>query len=198
MIIFDLDETLADCEHRRHFVDPTKNPEYLPIYAKPFDYMNPKTGKIFKPDWKAFYEACDQDKPIEPTIHILNDLRYSSFHDDQDIQIWTTRCESVREKTVQWLYENVSIFGGIPQEYHDKTFDKYLYKNILKMRPIGDNTPNDQLKEKWLLQYCYEANVENNNCNPIDFVFDSDQKSISMWRKYEIFVFNCGQQDEEF
>lgn len=24
MIIFDLDDCLADCEHRRHFVDPEK------------------------------------------------------------------------------------------------------------------------------------------------------------------------------
>ena len=29
MIIFDLDGTLADCEHRRHFVDPEKNPEII-------------------------------------------------------------------------------------------------------------------------------------------------------------------------
>lgn len=28
MIIFDLDGTLADCEHRRYFVDPSKNPDY--------------------------------------------------------------------------------------------------------------------------------------------------------------------------
>ena len=45
LYIFDLDGTLANCEHRKHHLD-----------AK---------------DWRAFYAACDQDAPIIPVIHTL-------------------------------------------------------------------------------------------------------------------------------
>jgi len=42
MIIFDLDGTLADCEQRRHFVDPEKNPDYE--YTN--YYRNHTSGRI--------------------------------------------------------------------------------------------------------------------------------------------------------
>lgn len=183
MIIFDLDGTLANCEHRRHFVDPKKNPTFLPIYCKPFDYMNPNTGEIFKPNWKAFYEACDQDTPIEPVIDIWNQQISLGMMDVH--QIWSGRCESVREKTEKWLDEHLLCFNP---------------KN-LKMRPIGDNTPDDQLKEKWLDEESICVNEFSGRiriCNPIDFVFDDRPKVIKMWRRRGIFVFDVNQSGEEF
>lgn len=85
MIIFDLDGTLADCEHRRHFVDATKSMEHPPYYIVKEDlsteiggYENPITGKKFKPDWKAFFEACDKDRPIDPVVEIIDGLYFNS------------------------------------------------------------------------------------------------------------------------
>src|SRR6202161_2749071 len=103
MIIFDLDGTLSDCEHRRHFVDPRKNKFCQPhsIEQEIGGYWDTRTGKEFKPDWKSFYEACDKDKPIEKPRSLLYDL-YSS-DSCKDIQIWSGRCESVRDKTMDWL-----------------------------------------------------------------------------------------------
>lgn len=201
MIIFDLDGTLADCEHRRHFVDPKKNPnykkrwdatlhecvnnlniseEYIPIDTTRKEYLN-QTYQKFIPDWEAFYEACDKDKPIDPVIQILDGLYFNSKDEKfflDNIQIWSGRRESVRDNTVKWLIENV-LFDGIAS------------KITLKMRHIGDTIPDDELKERWLDEAIAEG-------KKIEFVFDDRPKVIRMWRRRGIFVFNCCQHDEEF
>lgn len=177
MIIFDLDGTLADCEHRRHFVDVTKNDNFK-SYLKAFSIADDESGfdghhKItnekWKPDWKSFYEACDKDEPIYPCIDLINHLILR----DEDIQIWSGRCESVRDKTIKWLKQYLDI-------------DAWFYRDCLKMRPIGDYSPDDQLKERWL-----DSVVRENRT--IDFVFDSDPNSIAMWRRRGIFVFDVNQ-----
>lgn len=191
MIIFDLDGTLADCEHRRHFVDPKKNENFFRYNG--LDFRGYRDGKPqldikFEPDWQAFYEACDLDKPILPTIQIINNLILL----DNEVQIWSGRCESVREKTENWLYDYLLENGEYPL--------------VLKMRPIGDFTPDDELKERWLDKY-FESGRKNCSlrwathekcCKKIDFVFDSDPDSIRMWRCRGVFVFNCSQNEDEF
>lgn len=184
MIIFDLDGTLADCEHRRHFVDPIKNNEFRfrksNIFSKEIpvdDGYYDESGSRFCADWKSFYEACDKDLPINPVldqlsyylslIHMGRNVKKESTF---EVQIWSGRCESVIGKTISWL-----VAQGIS-----------MMDLKLKMRPIGDNTPDDKLKERWL-------DEELSKGNKIDFVFDSDPKSIAMWRGREIFVFDCNQ-----
>ena len=187
MIVWDLDGTLADCEHRRHFIDPSKNKDYEysnfgkdPITREvccdhsPRWHQKDNWNIKFNPDWKSFYEACDQDSPIEPTIEIITSYGgYDTHRKYDEIMIWSGRCESVRDKTEKWLSKH-----GI--HYHS-----------LKMRPIGDYTPDDELKEKWLDEVLAEGKT-------IDFVFDDRPKVIRMWRRRGIFVFNCCQHDEEF
>ncbi len=183
MIIFDLDGTLANCENRQHFVDPNKNKNFInevhsveEIIAfeceepppKP-RWVNKYTNEKFVADWRAFHDACNKDVPIWPVIYSIRHFHNS----DNEVQIWSGRCESVREKTEEWL-ENLSV-------YHD----------VLKMRPIGDNTPDDVLKEKWLDEAIAEG-------KKIDFVFDDRPKVVRMWRRRGIFVFNCCQHNEEF
>jgi len=185
MIIFDLDETLADCEHRRHFVDPTKLPNYFltgydgkgEIIEQKGFYWNIDDRTQFIPDWKAFYEACDKDKPIKATIEILRALSYDDLY-EKHIEIWSGRCESVRVKTEKWLWDNV-----IP--YSD-----------LKMRPIGNSTPDDELKERWLDELCEESKWGRKN--PIEYVFDSNKKSILMWKRRGVFIFDVNQTEKEF
>jgi hypothetical protein len=159
MIIFDLDGTLADCEHRRHFVDRhTSLGDFDPD---------------LKPDWRAFYEACDKDTPIQPVISIWNDqisLGMMGIH-----EIWSGRCESVRDKTEAWLDKNLLCFES----------------KQLKMRPIGDNTPDEKLKERWLDEALAQGKT-------IDFVFDDRPKVVRMWRRRGIFVFDVNQSGKEF
>lgn len=188
MIIFDLDGTLADCEHRRHFVHaPEYNDEYDEYFCPDHElnhrrakakYVHKQTGELWKPDWPAFFSACDKDTPIKPVIELFQRLWM-----DQDIQIWSGRCESTREKTLKWLREHIEVSYFRSEKYFDER---------LKMRPIGDNTPDDQLKNRWLEEHI-AAGAE-----PIEFVFDDRPKVVRMWRKNGIFVFDANQTGNEF
>lgn len=170
MIIFDLDGTLADCEHRRHFVD--KSYITCGVNCTPKKRCIDCLRKLEKdqPDWQAFYEACDKDEPIQPTIDAFKSLISTNA-----IQIWSGRCESVRSKTQEWLECFLPGMLFVP----------------LKMRPIGDSTPDEQLKERWLDEALAEG-------DKINFVFDDRPKVVRMWRRRGIFVFNCCQHEEEF
>lgn len=184
MIIFDLDGTLADCEHRRHFIaNPNKrcSSQFRDcICEKCNRYLN------WKSDWKAFHEVCDKDEPILSVIGMLNIFRKNR----KDVEIWSGRCESLREKTERWIEFNCFPFS--------------IKNSKLKMRPIGDTTPDQELKERWLDEYmfgekCIYPTLENAiPVNKVDFVFDSNPEVIRMWRKRGIFVFNCSQNDGDF
>jgi hypothetical protein len=186
MIIFDLDGTLAYCEHRRHFVDPKKNPNVIEevyysqgdLHRKYYFLSNDplkKLGKPWKPDWKAFYEACYQDTPIYQVINLIRTLW---IKEGEEVEIWSGRCESVRSKTGYWI--NTHIFpyeqGDVPK---------------LKMRPIGDSTPDDQLKERWLDEAIAEGKT-------IDMVFDDRSKVVKMYQRRGIFVFDISQGKGDF
>jgi hypothetical protein len=169
MIIFDLDGTLSDCEHRRHLVDRMKA-----------FHMNIDMDD-WKPDWNAFYKACDKDMPIEPVIEIIDGIYFNSSSHEKffsNVEIWSGRSESVRQKTLMWLDENL-------------LFDKLGAKIKLKMRPIGNHTPDDELKEKWLDETLAQG-------KKVEYVFDDRPKVIRMWRRRGIFVFDCNQTGEEF
>jgi len=196
MIIFDLDGTLADCEHRRHLLRPQDYPD-LCEYSNYFIYTDgnsvlhekprwqyKKTGEPVPLGWQEFYEACDRDKPILPVIHTLELIGEGAEYgtdtpwvDYGDVQIWSGRSESVRKKTEKWLSKNL-------RHYHEGA-------PILKLRPIGDSTPDDALKEKWLDEALAKRIA-------IDYVFDDRPKVVRMWRRRGIFVFNCAQSDKEF
>jgi len=182
MIIFDLDGTLADCSHRRHFVDPSKNPHcFRQFHFAEGDlhhkFYDRRTKELFKPDWKAFYEACDKDEPIWTTIKLLQ--LFQKNPNTEDIYIWSGRCESVIKKTIHWI-----------EDFIDPTL-YWNWDKRLKMRPIGDYTPDDQLKEKWL----DEAIAEDKK---VEMVFDDRPKVIRMWQRRGIFTFDVGQGMGEF
>lgn len=69
----------------------------------------------------------------------------------------------------------------------------------VKMRPIGNTEPAYLLKEMWLNERCsdmIEHIIEGNpyaTKHDVDFVFDADSESISMYRRRGIFVFDCRQ-----
>jgi beta-phosphoglucomutase-like phosphatase (HAD superfamily) len=85
-VIFDLDGTLADCEHRRHLV----------------------TGD--KKDWNAFFKACVDDEPIKPIINLLKMYRAQGCK----IYILSGRSASVMTETRLWIERHVgSISSGM-------------------------------------------------------------------------------------
>lgn len=176
MIIFDIDGVIANCDHRKHFIDDRYSPpdckecENTGIGIGGFCYCyHGHTVDI--PDYEAYDEACDKDEPIIPVIQTLIALCRECIC---PIEIWTGRSEAVRCKTEYWINENV-----YPFEWNSK---------ILKMRPIGNNEPSCDLKNRWLNEYmAYPKN------DPIEMVFDAQADSIHMWKRHGIFVFDCRQ-----
>lgn len=165
LYIFDLDGTLADLKHRRHFVEKprcTCPPASLqPACSTCIGFA---TGSLkFKPNWDAFHAACVDDKPIEPVIQLLVQLSNRA-----DIWIWSGRMATVRRETQEWLECNVYVV------------DKDQLKLDLKMRPAGDFTPDDQLKESWLLAMNPEDRAR------LVMVFDDRDRVVAMWRKHGI------------
>lgn len=209
MIIFDLDGTLADCEHRRHFVDRyhdiNEARRLSEISLANTSHPQPDSY-IWQPDYKAYNEACDKDSVIEPTKIMYEKIAYSPF--SPRMEIWSGRCESQREKTLKWIIENLYLSGARINNLGE-TFINYL-SETLKMRPEGDNTPLHELKKKWFDEYmnsiCPKLPSAFQETDgkifipkyPIYFVFESDVASMAMWNRRGIFVFDCNQRDKGF
>ena len=107
-----------------------------------------------KKDWDAFFEACDQDEPCWPVIEVARALLFVGHR----IEIWSGRSDAVASKTLKWI-SATGILGVHVQ-----------------MRPAGDFTPDEQLKEKWLLEAERKP----------DMVFDDRAKVVAMWRRHGI------------
>lgn len=150
--IVDLDGTVCDVEHRRHWV----------------------RGK--KKNWRAFHEGCVNDTPT-PALEVVASLWEAGYK----ILFFSGRFEEYREHTLNW-FKNLEVFP-----------EGVIGTLTLKMRPDGDYTPDDQLKERWLEEHL-EAHPE----DQILGVFDDRPKVVRMWKRRGYFVFDCNQPGEEF
>lgn len=179
LYIFDLDGTLADLTHRRHFVHlqpgsrvtvdnrpgvcigvtPSATPLHYNVMlddtleSAHYDARSVK----FKPDWDAFHAACVDDKPIQPVIELLQ-----LIHRKNDVWIWSGRMETVRSQTVRWIEDHTNIFWD---------------QNHIKMRPAGDYTVDHKLKESWLHALSPEDRAR------LVMVFDDRNQVVDMWRR---------------
>ena len=84
-IIFDIDGTLADCSHRRHFVA-----------------SKPK-------NWKAFNAGMEKDTLIKPVAKILDAL----IESHNAIIISTGREEIYKDNTIRWLGDNNIFYHAL-------------------------------------------------------------------------------------
>ncbi len=166
LYIFDLDGTLADLKHRRHFVEkplcyqcslgswPTGQP--LSCEQCRMRVLRQK----WKPNWDAFHAACVNDTPIKPVIQTLKALFYGA---QADVWIWSGRMDTVRKQTEWWIGDHIT--------------DSDQLEAALKMRPAGDYTPDDQLKESWLHAMSPEDRAR------LVMVFDDRDRVVAMWRR---------------
>lgn len=190
MIIFEIDDVLADTSHRKQYIESPED-----TCGLCYDYLISKEcinddnyiclcGK--KPcQWKynleAYNAACVDDKPILPVRDIFH-----SFHcSEVKCQIWTNRMESLREQTIEWLCSCLSL----------KYCNEFCFNKDIKMRPNGNDMPIAELKEKWAKELCKSLSMDKLEFKrqDIDMVFASDPTEISMWRRHEVFVFDCKQ-----
>lgn len=78
MYIVDIDGTIANLEHRLHYI------------------------KGEKKDWDAFYAHCEGDSPIHEVIEVIETL-----YDSYDILFITGRSSACRDETLAWLDNNL-------------------------------------------------------------------------------------------
>jgi len=85
-VIFDIDGTLADIEHRRPYLDGAR------------------------PDWARFNAAMGEDTPNGPIVDLYRTLWASGVY---DLQIVTGRNEAFRKVTETWLTWNEIKFNRV-------------------------------------------------------------------------------------
>ena len=137
--IFDLDGTLANIEHRTHFV----------------------RGPHKQRNWKKFFEACVDDVPKWEIIDMLFALKQVGWH----VEIWSGRSETVREQTVKWLERKAMVSvapedpNGIPlvmrpaddftkdSELKERFLDDFVAEHKRFPRIIFDD--RDQVVDMW-------------------------------------------------
>lgn len=189
MIIFDL-ASLANDAHRRHFIDPNhKNNKHEYIQECFFESGNGsvipqfkisyKTRDDWSPDWSAYHDACDEDRLIEQTMRIFGRLWIGEK--PVHVEIWSDRPEYLRQKTHEWLI-NEWFIGLFDHE-------KEILNKVLKMRPLGDDRPDERLFENW-----YDLHNPRQN---LEMVFSANPAVIAMFRRRNIFVFDCNQQKKQ-
>lgn len=100
LIICDLDGTIANIEHRLHYI---KGPHK---------------------DWVSFTKACVDDEPYKDVIEILFNLYDAGpMVDKRTVYFFSGRSEVVRKETEEWLKKHVPITDGRPYLYMRKEGD---------------------------------------------------------------------------
>jgi len=133
LYIFDLDGTLADITHRRHFVENRAN------------------------CWDEFYAACVNDSPNTSVIQVMNLLRRNA-----DIWIFSGRSDIVRVQTQNWLHTHTELneydiihcltMRTDGNYTPDDILKKYWYDRMLdvdKARLVATFDDRDRIVKMW-------------------------------------------------
>lgn len=132
-IIIDLDGTMANCDHRLHFIRPE-----TPYTIEEYDAGSVRVyEKKPKPDWKAFFEGIEKDSVNE----WCRELALAFHHQGFKIVYASGRPEDYREATENWLKKNKLDLGP------------------LFMRAKGDYR-QDYFAKETILDFCIEPNYK--------------------------------------
>jgi acid phosphatase class B len=111
-------------------------------------------------DWDLFCEHCDEDAPIEDMIRLVEDFYEWGYH----IVFCTGRREGVREKTRDWIKNNIAIGWD---------YD-------LLMRKDRDWRHNTEVKPELLSKFMWA-----NKFTPGDIylILDNRDSMVARWRE---------------
>ncbi len=125
LYIFDLDGTLALCDHRRPILEDLSNPNR----------------------WDDFYRACVDDKPNRPIINILEAL--CAYADEPaDFLIFSGRSELVRPGTIFWLQHNAYVgFHHFNSRLFMRPLNDFTPDDVLKHQ-FYETVLNDEDKKR--------------------------------------------------
>ena len=115
-----------------------------------------------KMDWDKFFDPAniDLDKPNIPVINTLRAFAIAGYK----IAIFSGRSAKTEEATKKWLNENGCVY------------------DILKMRPIKNFRPDEDLKLLWF-QDTFFTSGSSEFDGDVEMVFDDRQKVVDMWRE---------------
>ncbi len=158
-IIFDIDGTLANGDHRQHFLSVERD----------------------KRDWKSYQKSAYLDTAHDDIVDLFK-LYANSGQKPYRINICTGRSEFEREVTVEWL-EKHGIFAGdrwaaLTDADMDIVQDGYwpvgLYYGLY-MRKDGDHRGDDVVKIEMLEE------IRAKGFNPVMAIDDRD-RVVKAWR----------------
>ena len=158
-VIFDIDGTLADIEHRRHFVE----------------------GK--KKDFDTFNAAMVDDTPNTPIVDLLH--MYLSRFEPTQVIFCTGRMEQYREVTRNFLLDacEVEEFLSLVMDYHrhEPKYRRMVEHDLdtyLLMRPDERrHDPDYQIKQEMLDYILKTVDKKNILC-----AVDDRKRVVDMWR----------------
>ena len=125
LVIFDLDGTLADVEHRQHFARGPRK------------------------DWDKFFGGIHADTPR----HILFDLMVQLKQSGYDVQIWSGRPEKTRRPSEAWLKQHgcsLSIARMRPDgDFQSDDILKEKWLHSLAAPPVMVFDDRDKVVKMW-------------------------------------------------
>ncbi len=152
VILCDLDGTLADVNHRLHFIN---NPD-----------GTKKTRK--ESDWDSFHTECINDAPNRDVIEIMESLIRGAWMGcnicgsyERKVYFLSGRNDVVRAETVDWLQRHVH--------------EDWDYDELLVMRKNGDFRPDTEVK----LEMVQELGLTPDD---VLCILDDRQCVVDMWR----------------
>ena len=113
-----------------------------------------------KKDWDSFYEHCDEDEPIEDMVRLVSDFYEWGYN----IVFCTGRRESVREKTRDWIKDNLYM--------------EYQYD--LLMRKDKDWRHDTEVKPELLAKWMWCNKVEPSD---IYLILEDRDSMVAKWRE---------------
>ena len=171
-IIFDIDGTLMDIEHRRHFVSGSKK------------------------DWKSFVANIKYDIPNELVANVMSDLNtYNNA-----IFFLTGRSEAQRDITINQIekcgYRHQDQCADLrpKDDYERLYYSGGHYDQILLMRPDDDYRPDAELKSELFtkLDLVYS---DTKIISDTTIIFDDRQSVVDMWRARGLTCFQVTKGD---
>lgn len=168
-IVVDVDGTLADCEHRRHYVRPVYPPHSAGCTNPVTDQRCVSSGCAanvrVKKDWPAFFRECVNDTPIKPIVDLVELLSNQYY-----VLIVSGRpMDTCGIATEDWLLKH-----------------KIYYKHLF-MRDNGDSRDDTIVKREIAELLPMER---------IAYVIDDRPKVLRMWRELGLTTLAVGDLKE--
>ena len=169
--IFDIDGTLMNIDHRRHYVEGDKK------------------------DWKSFVDAIEHDTINSPVVETMLLLAENASSHRCNFYFLTGRNEAQRWETVDQLKDQcrldddlISRMFGIKNDY---TRILGFWEEILLMRPDGDYRPEAELKSELIDKHVDKHGLDTENT----IIFDDRQSVVDMWRARGLTCFQVAKGD---